>query len=133
MRKYKHEIKDITETKEVDCITFCCVLIPKIIIENIGLIDESYFMFFEDVDYSYIVRKSGYKLYHISNLNLWDKVTASVGEELHKSLNYLETISRVKFIIKRLSPLKKVTSFISVLSSKKNIMILLKYPLKRWN
>jgi GT2 family glycosyltransferase len=133
MRKYKHEIKDITETKEVDYITFCCVLIPKIIIENIGLIDESYFMFFEDVDYSYIVRKSGYKLYHISNVNLWHKVSASVGEELHKSLNYLETISRVKFIIKRLPPLKKVTSFISVLSSKKNIMILLKYPLKRWN
>jgi GT2 family glycosyltransferase len=133
MRKYKHEIKDITETKEVDCITFCCVLIPKIIIENIGLIDESYFMYFEDVDYSYIVRKSGYKLYHISNVNLWHKVSASVGEELHKSLNYLETISRVKFIIKRLPPLKKVTSFISVLSSKKNIMILLKYPLKRWN
>ena len=58
MRKYKHEIKDITETKEVDYITFCCVLIRKIIIENIGLIDESYFMFFEDVDYSFIVRKS---------------------------------------------------------------------------
>jgi GT2 family glycosyltransferase len=89
-------------------------------------------MYFEDVDYSYIVRKSGYKLYHISNVNLWHKVSASVGEELRKSLNYIDTINRAKFIIKRLPLLKKLTSFISILSSKKNIMILLKYSLKKW-
>lgn len=130
--KYKHE-KNIPEIKEVDYVTFCCALIPKFIIKKIGLIDESYFMYFEDVDYSYMVRKSGYKLYHISSVNLWHKVSASVGEESHNlNLNYIETINRIRFIITRLPPLKKITSFFSVLSSRRNIMTLLKYSLKKW-
>jgi GT2 family glycosyltransferase len=34
-------------------ITFSFVLIPANIINNVGLLDESYFMYVEDLDYSY--------------------------------------------------------------------------------
>ncbi|EEP61189.1 glycosyltransferase family 2 protein, partial [Sulfurihydrogenibium yellowstonense] len=79
--KLKHDIKISSRIKEVNFITFCYVLIPKFILDKIGLLDESYFMYVEDLDYSYKVWKYGYKLYHVVNSEIWHKVGASSGEE----------------------------------------------------
>ncbi len=83
---------------EVNFITFCYVLIPKEIIENIGLLDESYFMYVEDLDYSYRVWKSGYKLYHVSSSKIYHKVGASSGEEVSEFSAYWMMRNRVRFI-----------------------------------
>jgi len=45
-----------------DWIGFACVLIPRHIIKEIGLLDDGFFMYFEDVDYCHRVRKAGWKI-----------------------------------------------------------------------
>lgn len=79
-------------------ITFCYILIPKKILKNVGLLDESYFMYVEDLDYSYRVMKSGYKLYHICNSEIYHKVGASSGEEVSPFSAYWIMRNRVIFI-----------------------------------
>jgi len=81
MKKLENEVKSSYEIKEINFITFCYVLIPKCILEKIGLLDERYFMYVEDLDYSYKVWKKGYKLYHIPASKVWHKVGASSGED----------------------------------------------------
>ena len=39
------------EKKQVSFITFCCVLLPRAVIEKVGYLDETLFMYCEDVDY----------------------------------------------------------------------------------
>jgi GT2 family glycosyltransferase len=109
--KLKHDIKISSQIKEVNFITFCYVLIPKFILDKIGLLDESYFMYVEDLDYSYKVWKSGYKLYHVVNSEIWHKVGASSGEEeISEFSAYWMMRSRVRFIISRLPYAQKIAS-----------------------
>ncbi len=109
--KLKHDIKISSQIKEVNFITFCYVLIPKLILDKIGLLDESYFMYVEDLDYSYRVWKSEYKLYHVIKSEIWHKVSASSGEdEVNEFSAYWIMRNRVRFIISKLPYVKKITS-----------------------
>lgn len=55
-----------TNPVSVEAVTFACALIPKITIEKIGLLDERYFMYFEDLDYCWRVRQAWLKVYYLS-------------------------------------------------------------------
>jgi len=83
---------------EVNFVTFCYVLIPKQLLKEIGLLDESYFIYVEDLDYSYRVWKSGCKLYHVSSSQIYHKVGGSLGEGVSEFSAYWMMRNRVKFI-----------------------------------
>ena len=44
--------------------SFACVLIRSEAIKQVGLMDEGYFMYFEDIDYCRRVRNAGWKILH---------------------------------------------------------------------
>lgn len=103
---------------EVNFITFCYVLIPKEIIEELGLLDESYFMYVEDLDYSYRVWKNGYRLYHVSSSKIWHKVGASSENEISAFSAYWMMKNRVKFIKNHLPPFQKIISHAFIIISR---------------
>ena len=47
---------------ETEWISFACVLIRREVIEKIGLMDEGYFMYFEDIDYCRRTQAAGWKI-----------------------------------------------------------------------
>ena len=64
---------------EPDFVTGCAMLIKRKVVEDIGLLDPIYFAYYEDVDYSYRVRKAGYKVKVIPDGIIWHKKSASAG------------------------------------------------------
>ncbi len=50
---------------EIEWITGCCFLIRAEILKEIGLLDDRYFAYVEDVDWSLRIRGAGYKLYMV--------------------------------------------------------------------
>lgn len=46
----------------VDFVSGCCVAIRKCVFEKIGLFDERFFMYFEDVDFCLRAKKAGFKV-----------------------------------------------------------------------
>lgn len=44
--------------------SFACVLVRREVIEQIGLMDEGYFMYYDDVDYCRRARNAGWKILH---------------------------------------------------------------------
>jgi N-acetylglucosaminyl-diphospho-decaprenol L-rhamnosyltransferase len=44
--------------------SFACVLVRHEVIEQVGLLDEGYFMYFEDVEYCHRARKAGWSIVH---------------------------------------------------------------------
>ncbi len=44
--------------------SFACVLVRREVIDEIGLMDEGYFMYFDDVDYCRRTRQAGWKILH---------------------------------------------------------------------
>lgn len=54
-------IDSLAAPERVDYLTWACVLLPRATLENVGLLDERYFMYWEDVDYGFRVAASGAK------------------------------------------------------------------------
>lgn len=48
---------------EVDWVTGAAYLIPKSTVQKVGLLDEKIFMYGEEVEWSYRIKKSGYKIF----------------------------------------------------------------------
>ena len=71
---------DFCSSKAVDYITGCCMLIKREVVEKIGLMDEDYFLYFEDVDWCLKARRAGYKCVLASNSKIWHKVSQSTKE-----------------------------------------------------
>ena len=64
---------------EAAFITGCSILIPTLIIEKIGYLDDDYFFGVEDLDFSLRVQKIGYKCMVARKSQLWHKVSGSTG------------------------------------------------------
>ncbi|KKL25228.1 hypothetical protein LCGC14_2407430, partial [marine sediment metagenome] len=52
----------VETTAFYDWVSFACVLIRKEVFEDIGLLDDKFFMYFEDVEFCYRAKKSGWKV-----------------------------------------------------------------------
>ncbi|MDR6117559.1 GT2 family glycosyltransferase [Aeromicrobium sp. SORGH_AS981] len=53
---------DDLSSRAIDYLTWACVLVPSTSLERIGLLDESFFMYWEDVDYGLRVLDGGLHL-----------------------------------------------------------------------
>ena len=106
----------ITQPIQVNFITFCYVLIPANIVKKVGLLDESYFMYVEDLDYSYRVEENNYELYHVPSSQLWHKIGASNGSKISEFSSYWYYRNTIKFILKRFRKIKKITAVLFIIA-----------------
>lgn len=67
------------EKKQVSFITFCCVLLPRQVIEQVGFLDETLFMYCEDVDYCIRLTDAGVPLWFLPDARIWHKAGGSAG------------------------------------------------------
>jgi GT2 family glycosyltransferase len=54
-------------TSEIDWISGCAFIIRTSVLKQVGLLNEKYFAYYEDVDLSFRIREAGYKLMLIPN------------------------------------------------------------------
>ena len=63
------------ETVEVEYAPTCCLLAKKVVFSDVGLMDEKYFVYFDDTDFSYRVCKDGrHKMFYSPNVKFYHKV-----------------------------------------------------------
>ncbi|MFO0693786.1 MAG: glycosyltransferase family 2 protein [Polyangiales bacterium] len=55
---------------EPDWVGFACVLVPKHVVQKVGMLDEGFFMYFEDIDYCRRVREAGYSILVLPHLEV---------------------------------------------------------------
>jgi GT2 family glycosyltransferase len=80
--------------------TGCMMLIKKAVIDKIGLFDENYFLYYEDVDYCMRAKKAGFKIFYIPQVAIWHKNASSSdkpGSQIHE---YYQTRNRLYFGMK---------------------------------
>lgn len=76
------------------------------VLKKVGLFDEAYFMYLEDVDLSHRLKLAGYSLLFDPKIKLWHKVAQSSG--IGSSLNdYFITRNRLYFGLKYARPRTK--------------------------
>jgi hypothetical protein len=60
-------------------LTGCCLLARREVWEQVGLLDERYFIYAEDADWCLRARRAGVRLLFVPTARLWHKVSASSG------------------------------------------------------
>ena len=77
------------EIMEVDYITGCSLLIKKEVIAEVGLMDERFFLVFEEVDWNQRASEHGYKILYVPLSKIWHKVSARIGADSPTSYYYI--------------------------------------------
>jgi GT2 family glycosyltransferase len=77
---------DAHKNHEVDVLAGAFMMVRRTVLEKVGLFDETFFMYGEDVDLSYRIQKSGYKNYYLAET----EIIHFKGESTRRgSLNYV--------------------------------------------
>ena len=56
---------DLSEPREVESLTGACLMVRREAMDQVGLLDERFFMFYEDVEWCHRIRKGGWKVYYV--------------------------------------------------------------------
>lgn len=75
---------EIASPFQTSFLTGCALFIPRITLEHIGLLDERYFLYYEDVDYSLRILEHGGKLWVVPGAEiLHHEVSEFRGEKVY--------------------------------------------------
>lgn len=104
----------------------CFVYVKKEVFEKVGLMDEDYFVYSDDLDFMYRALRAGYNLYYLPNTNIYHKISVSTGGAYSSFSIYYMIRNRVFFIRKHFKfPVKQIAIFYTWLSL---FILLLKSP-----
>ena len=70
---------------------------PRKVVEEVGMLDESYFMYTEDADWSMRVRRAGYTIMYDPTSHVWHKLSVSAGGHLSAFKMKNKFFSNMKF------------------------------------
>lgn len=103
--------KDIGQKPLVDntFISGCVWLIPKKVFKTIGFINEEYFMYVEDLEFTQRVLQAGYTLNVSEQSHIWHKVYARSGGHLSEYPVYYIARNTLKYILSRSNGICKLT------------------------
>ncbi len=86
------------ETNEIDILSGAFMLMRSEALDKVGLLDEAFFMYGEDIDLSYRIQKGGYKNYYFPET----RIIHYKGESTKKSsVNYVFVFYRAMVIFAR--------------------------------
>ena len=95
---------------EVSFATGCCMCMCAEMVKQVGMLDESYFLYEEDVDYCLRISEAGYKMYYIPEAIIYHKVSASTGKT-KGIVGYYTFRNKFKLVKKRLKKNEKITAY----------------------
>ncbi len=94
------KIENLMETRQVDWVTGASFMMPRKVVEKVGMMDARYFLYFEEVDLMFRVRKAGYEIWHISDsqvVHLAGQATGMRADDMPKRVPAYWYKSRFKF------------------------------------
>lgn len=126
--------------KYVPAVTACCMLVKKQVLEKTYLFDRRYFMYFEELDFSIRMRRSGYNIGFCKDAMAYHKVSQSILQitnkpvifkRLHSEKNRLHILVTYYPLAKLVKNLLLITLSYwywgSIFAIKANILIFLRY------
>lgn len=68
---------DENKTCVVDCIMGAFMMLPRKVIDRVGLLDEDFFMYGEDIDWCYRIKEAGYQIMYYPEVRIFHHKKAS--------------------------------------------------------
>ncbi|MAS35257.1 MAG: glycosyl transferase [Anaerolineaceae bacterium] len=86
-----------TEPREVEFATGCALMVRRDVWEQVGLLDDTFFMYYEEVEWCVRARRHGMKIVHVPMAMMWHKISLQ-GRETTPGAYYYLTRNRLLFL-----------------------------------
>ncbi|MBW4698754.1 MAG: glycosyltransferase family 2 protein [Aphanocapsa lilacina HA4352-LM1] len=98
--------------RPVAFLTGCSLLVRRAAFEQVGLLPERYFLYFEDVDWCLQARRRGYRLLFVPEARVWHREGSSArgADGLSPTHAYYDARNNLYFIDRWCSPLQRITA-----------------------
>jgi GT2 family glycosyltransferase len=70
-KRFPGKGREYPEPIEVDSVIGACMMVRRDAIEQVGLLDEDYFLFLEETDWCYRMKRAGWKIYHVPQAEVY--------------------------------------------------------------
>jgi len=98
-----------TQIEDTGYVTGCAMMASRECIERVGLLDESFGMYSEDLDYSLRAKAAGFRLLFVPQARMWHKVSVSIGGEFSYAKLKRKLRANLKAFYRHASPLQKIS------------------------
>ena len=113
------KIPNLLETRPVDWVTGASFMMPRDVIDRVGMMDPAYFLYFEETDLMSRARKMGYEIWHVTEsrvVHLQGSATGVKSDEPVKRVPPYWYQSRFKFFHDRYGLARAVLANIAFLA-----------------
>ncbi len=85
------------------------MMVRREVIEKVGAMDESFFLYYEEIDWSERIKAAGYQIWYFPQAFIIHKESTSIGNE-SSSKKYYMTRNRLLFALKHRKGLQRILS-----------------------
>ncbi len=122
-RRYLLRDLDYSRIQEVDFVAGAAMIVRRGILDEVGLFDEDFFLFAEDTDLCYRIKKKGWKVYFVPQALIVHHLGASMKREKGKAI-VQHNKSFYRFLCKHYSPSALVRAGLNVALAFRIIILL---------
>ncbi len=76
------------EVREMGSVSGCSMMVRSAVVRDIGLMEEGYFLYWEDVEWCARAQEKGYKVLFVPGSRIWHKASSSVGKSSFSQYYY---------------------------------------------
>lgn len=105
----RHLVKPVPDEK-IQYITGASLLLPRRVLETVGLLDEQIFLYWDDPEYCWRLRRAGWKLAVAGQSKIWHKGMVAYGRKNPK-LDIFYNASAVRFFVRH-SPIPLISLWV---------------------
>lgn len=95
--RYNMTFVDPKETIAVDALVGACMLMPTRVLREVGLLDETYFMYGEDLDWCYRFRQYGWQIVYVADAIVHHVKRASSRQQPVETIHHFYHAMRIFF------------------------------------
>jgi len=86
-----------TAPREVDFVSGCAMLLRRKVPERVGLLDERFFLYYEEVEWCVRARRAGFRIVHVPRARVWHRICPQAQAE-SPTVHYYMTRNRLLFL-----------------------------------
>ena len=75
----ERDVGQSEEPRDVGYVTGCSVLVPRQLMEDVGLMDTRFFLYYEETDWETRAKRCGWRIRYQPKSKVWHKVSSSSG------------------------------------------------------
>lgn len=94
--------------RETDLAHGAAMMVPRRVIDQVGMMPELFFLYYEEVDWCESIKKAGYKIFFVPNSRVYHKESMSIGKRSTLKTYYM-TRNRLLYMRRNTAGWRKIT------------------------